>query len=207
MKKSHLLLLPLAAVLVAWFFLLRPESLGGPAGYVMVAGHSMEPTLRTGDLALTQKQGSYDTGDIVAFHVPKGEPAEGAMIIHRIVGGSAAEGYLVQGDNKNAPDPWRPKPQNIVGRLRFTLPGAARWVWLLRQPLILGSVVGGLGMLTVLSGGSGKPASRRGTSQSRPAGTARGDSPRTRLILGLVVAGALTRVVALLRKRGRGRLS
>jgi len=205
LKKSHLLLLPLAALLVGWFFLLRPAFLGGPAGYVTVAGRSMQPTLRTGDLALTQKQGSYDTGDIVAFRVPKGEPAEGAMIIHRIVGGSAAEGYLVQGDNKNAPDPWRPKPQNIVGRLWFTLPGAARWVWLLRQPLILGSLVGGLGMLTVLSGGSGKPAARSRASPSRPRRASPGLPSRSRLILGLVLAGALTRAVSLLRKRDKGR--
>jgi len=151
-RSGRLLFLLTMGLFVAWFLLLRPGSLGGPASYVMVTGSSMERTLHTGDLAMTRKQDSYAIGDIVAFRVPKGEPAEGAMVIHRIVGGSAAEGYVVQGDNNNAPDPWRPKPQNIVGHLWFTLPGAARWVWLLRQPLILGALAGAFGMFMVLSG-------------------------------------------------------
>jgi len=169
LKKNHLLLLPLAAALVAWLFLLRPAFLGGPASYIMVAGRSMEPTLHTGDLGLTRKQDSYAIGDIVAFHVPKGEPAEGAMVIHRIVGGSAAEGYLVQGDNKNAADPWRPTGHDIVGRLWFTVPGGGRLVWVLRQPLPLGALAGALGALSVLTAGSGKRARRGGTSRRRPA--------------------------------------
>ena len=199
MLTRKVLLLPLLAFLLAWFFLFRPVALGGPASYVMVSGVSMEPTLHSGDLVATRKHQSYQKGDIVAFRV------EGGIVIHRIVGGSAEEGFVMQGDNKNAPDVWRPTADDVVGGLWFRVPGGGQFLALLRQPLILGSLAGGLGMISVLSGGSGKPAARRVTSPSRPVNTARRDPPGTRLILGLVLAGALTRVVALLRKRDKGR--
>jgi hypothetical protein len=45
--------LPLTtALFLAWFLLLRPVTLGGPVGYVIVAGVSMEPAFHTGDLAV-----------------------------------------------------------------------------------------------------------------------------------------------------------
>ena len=196
--------LALLGLLLGWFLLFRPSALGGPASYIMVSGPSMEPVLHGSDLAVTRKQDSYAIGDIVAFRVPKGEPAEGGMVIHRIVGGNAEEGFVMQGDNKNAPDLWRPTADDVVGRMWFRVPRAGLFLTFLRQPLALGAVVGGIGTLLVLSGGSGKPSPPGGTSQSRPAGSARGDPPGTRLILGLVLAGALTRVVAFLRRKDRG---
>jgi len=198
--------LALLGLLLGWFLLFRPSVLGGPASYVMVSGHSMEPTLHGSDLAVLQKRSDYHPGDIVAFRVPEGEPGEGSTVIHRIVDGNAEEGYIVQGDNKERPDFWRPTGEDILGRMWFSIPGGGYFLAFLRQPLILGSVVGGVGMLTVLSGGSRKPASRTGTSQSKPRGASPGVRSRTRLILGLVLAGALTRVVGLLRKKDRGRL-
>jgi len=202
--RTALLALVTAGLLVAWFFLLRPESLGGPATYVMVHGHSMEPTLRTGDLAVVRPQADYRPGDVIAFRVPEGQPGEGGMVIHRVAG-ETPDGFVTQGDNRDTPDGWRPTADDIVGRVWFNVPAGGDFVYLLRQPLILGSVVGGVGMLTVLSGGLRKPASPSGGLPSRPAGTARGGLSRTRLISGLVLAGALTRVVALLRKRDKGR--
>lgn len=202
--KTALLVVVTAGLLVAWFFLLRPESLGGPATYVMVHGQSMEPTLSGGDLALVRQQDEYRPGDVVAFRVPQGEPGEGGMVIHRIAG-ETPEGFVTQGDNREEPDSWRPTGDDILGGVWFSVPAGGRFVYLLRQPLILGSVVGGLGMLSVLSGGLRKPASPSGWSPSRPAETARRDPPGTRLILGLVLAGALTRVVGLLRKKDKGR--
>ena len=150
LKKSNLLLLPLAAVLVAWFFLLGPSFLGGPATYVMVSGHSMEPTLYTGDLALTRKQDAYQPGDIVAFRVPKGEPAEGAMIIHRIAGGSPEDGFVMQGDNKKYPDPWRPTGAEIIGKTWFSVPGGGRVLGFLRAPLPLATLAGWAAVVMVL---------------------------------------------------------
>ncbi len=41
-----------------WMQYLRPVSLGGHAGYVLVSGHSMEPRFHTGDLVLVEQQSS-----------------------------------------------------------------------------------------------------------------------------------------------------
>jgi signal peptidase len=199
--------LALLGLFVGWFLLLRPTLLGGPASYVIVSGQSMEPTLHSSDLAVLQKRSDYGPGDIVAFRVLGEEFGEGNMIIHRIVGGNAEEGYIVQGDNKERPDFWRPTDEDMMGRMWFSIPRGGHLLAFLAQPLILGSVVGGLGMLSVLSGGLGKPSSPSGPSQSRPSSSACGDPPGTRLTLRLVLAGALTRALGFLRKRDRGRLS
>jgi len=204
LKRRALVTLIAGAFVVAWFLLLGPSFLGGPASYILVSGDSMEPTLSGGDLTVLRQQDRYREGDIVAFRVPKGELAEGAIVIHRIVGGTAEQGFIMQGDNKERPDLWRPGPQDIIGKKWLHLPGVGHFLAFLRAPLPLATLAGGLGMLMVLSGGSGKPPPRSDTSRSRPAGAARGGPPGTRLILGLILAGALTSAVGLLRKRDRG---
>ena len=84
--------------------------LGGPATYVMVSGSQHEAHLgqrRPGPGA--PREGRHTAaGDIVVFRVPQGEPGEGATVIHRIVGGSPDEGFVMQGDNKDGPDSWQP---------------------------------------------------------------------------------------------------
>jgi signal peptidase I len=110
------------AALAAWAIFLRPGFLGGRATYVIVAGHSMEPTLRTGDLVVTLRQRTYRRGDVIAYHIGKGQPGAGLLIIHRIVGGSAAAGYMTKGDNRRYRDPWRPKPREIDGKRTMHVP-------------------------------------------------------------------------------------
>jgi signal peptidase len=199
--KRIALALPVLGVAVLWFLLLGPSFLGGPASYILVSGDSMEPSLSGGDLAVLRQQDTYHGGDIVAFRVPKGQPGEGGMVIHRIVGGTAEQGFIMQGDNKERPDLWRPRPQDIMGKKWLHLPGVGRFLVLLRAPLILALLAGGVGMLTVLSGGLGKHPRRSGTSRSRPAGAG---PPGTRLILGLLLAGALARGLGLFRKSRTG---
>ncbi|MDX6438687.1 MAG: signal peptidase [Gaiellaceae bacterium] len=119
-----------AATMVAF------QLLGGPARYVIVSGHSMEPTLRTGDLALVLRQESYRRGDVVAYRVPDGETGAGGVVIHRVVGGSHEEGYVTQGDNRRGRDPWRPRPDDVIGSLAFHVPEVGR------VPTLLGSALG-----------------------------------------------------------------
>lgn len=135
------IVLPLAA----WFFWLRPVALGGPASYIVVSGVSMEPTLRTGDLVVTQRQNLYGTGDVVAF------PVTGGVVIHRIVGGTAEGGYVTRGDNRSSDDLWRPTADQILGRMWIRLPRVGTWVETLRKPVALALVTAVLS-LAALSG-------------------------------------------------------
>lgn len=92
----------------------------------------MEPALHSGDLAVLHRHATYEHGDVIGFAV------QGGQVIHRIVGGSADEGYITQGDNKESPDPWRPKPENISGAMWLRIPRAGRVLAFLGKPLNAG---------------------------------------------------------------------
>jgi signal peptidase I len=139
------LLAILAAQLVSvavllWFGL--PQGLGGRAGWVLVSGTSMLPRLHTGDLVLVERQSSYHIGEVVAYRVPKGQPGAGFVVIHRIVGGNGRTGWTTKGDNRTAPDLWRPRNRDVVGAKLLRIPDA--WILLrfLRTPLLLGLLAG-----------------------------------------------------------------
>jgi signal peptidase len=156
MNLRHLSQLGFAAMLVAWFVLLRPTSLGGTTSYSTVSGSSMEPRLHTGDLVIAQVQASYAVGDVVVFRVPAGESGEGSHVVHRIIGGHPSTGFVMQGDNKDAPDPWQPTASDIVGRSWFEVPGGGNLLLILRRPIVLASLLGGLAALWILTSGSDK---------------------------------------------------
>jgi len=142
----------LIGVTTAWFGLLAPRFMGGPASYVMVSGTSMEPSLSTGDLVVARRQAEYRVGDVVAYRVPEGEVGEGQVVIHRIIGGSAGLGYVLQGDNRDTPDLWRPHPDDIDGKLWFVIPGAGRWALFLRAPFVLALIAGLIAFSVALGG-------------------------------------------------------
>jgi signal peptidase len=131
-------------LVVAWFLLLRPVALGGPAAYEIVSGHSMEPLLHTGDLVITQSSSTYVVGDLIAFHVPAAQVGSGAVVIHRIVGGDGQSGFIVKGDNKATPDTWRPKASDVIGHSWIALPGSGDVLLTLRRPTILGALAAGV---------------------------------------------------------------
>src|SRR5213593_4996529 len=137
-----------------WAQYLRPQSLGGHAGYVLVSGQSMEPRYHTGDLVLVETQRSYHAGQVIAYRVPKGEPMAGAQVIHRIIGGDVPHGFIVRGDNRTAPDVWRPKPQDIVGAKAVRLPNAIVVLQFLRAPLFLAILAAAFVFVHVLVRGS-----------------------------------------------------
>lgn len=167
----------LVAMSAAWLLLFRPTFLGGPATYVMVSGASMEPTLDSGDLVLVRQQDNYGSGDIVVFRVPEDEPGEGATVIHRIVGGSPDEGFVMQGDNKEGPDPWRPTKDDVVGKLWFSVPGAGRSLAVLRSHLLLAGLASGVAVFLVLIGGGEKKGPREVSPAKRPARPPRLQAP------------------------------
>ena len=159
------LTLTIAAV-VFWAIFLRPQSLGGPAAYVLVSGKSMLPRYHTGDLVLVEHQSRYHVGQVIAYHVPKGDPMAGAQVIHRIVGGDAQHGFVVQGDNRTAPDVWRPKPADIVGAKAMRFPNGVIVLRYMRSPLLLALMAASFVFVRVL-GGDGDGGERQ-DEQSEP---------------------------------------
>ena len=123
------ILLYLAAGFVAFF--LWPTSLGGCTTLTVVSGHSMEPTYYTGDLVVS-RCGPVEVGDVIVYSPPD---VGGARVIHRVVGGDAADGWVVQGDNNTFLDPWQPTDEDILGRAVLHLPKVGRLAGLLLSPL------------------------------------------------------------------------
>lgn len=142
--KKVLRLLGVAAV-VGWFVFARPLALGGPASYVIVSGKSMLPTLHAGDLVITHRQSGYEPGDMVAYRVA------GKLVIHRVVGGNGVDGYLMQGDNNPAVDPWKPTDAEIAGTSRVVVPsGGVPLKKLRHDPLLLACLAGGIALFLTL---------------------------------------------------------
>jgi signal peptidase len=149
------------AVLVClfWAHYLRPQAFGGSAAYVLVSGKSMLPRYHTGDLVLVEKHSSYHVGELIAYRVPKGDPMAGAQVIHRIIGGDAKHGFIVQGDNRTAPDVWRPKSGDIVGAKALRIPNAVLILQFLRSPLFLALLAACFVFVRVLVPGDGEAES------------------------------------------------
>src|SRR5205807_4083903 len=146
------------AILVClfWAQYLRPQSFGGRASYVLVSGKSMLPRYHTGDLVLVERQSSYHRGQLIAYRVPKGDAMAGAEVIHRIIGGDAQHGFVVKGDNRTAPDVWRPKPGDIVGAKALRIPNAVIILQFLRSPIFIALLAACFVFVRVLAPGDGK---------------------------------------------------
>ncbi len=172
MKKGSRRILKVAtmvAVLAIWIVLLRPQSLGGPALYIVIRGTSMLPTYQNGDLVVMQPAPAYTVGDPIAYRVPSGQIGEGHVIVHRITGGDGTMGFTVQGDNNNAVDPWLPRATDIAGKSWIVVPGVGRLVTMIHQPVIAGGLAAGV-MVTLILAGRSRP---------RPKPTRRSPGPST----------------------------
>jgi signal peptidase len=130
------------ALVIGWALFFRPMALHGPASYGLVSGNSMEPGMHTGDLVIAQRKDDYRRGDVIVYRIPGTGPEAGYRIIHRIVGGSAATGYRTQGDNREHPDLWRPKPADIDGEAWITAAGVGNILRRLRSDLGMALLAG-----------------------------------------------------------------
>lgn len=156
-------------LLVLWVFL-WPASLGGSTTLVTVSGTSMQPGMYTGDLAVVRDTDDYAVGEVIAYHpkMPNGEYA--AVVIHRIVGGNATSGFVVQGDNNGFEDPWQPVPEQVVGELWFHVPDAGTVVAAMCEPVMAASILAALTVFLVLVGGGSSEADDVGESESQNVG-------------------------------------
>ena len=149
---------------VGWFALMRPTTLGGDVGYIVVRGNSMEPSLASGDLVLTRPSSAPKVGDIVAYRVPADTVGAGMVVIHRVVE-VTADGHLVlQGDNAPHLDPWSPGPGEVVGTMWVHVPFVGRVLAVLHDPVMLGALAASLVVPAVLL----SPTRRRRISGLRP---------------------------------------
>lgn len=145
-------------LVAAGWVLFAPQQLGGQTAYVIVNGNSMEPGMKRGDLAVVRRADDYRPGDVVTYRHP-----EVGHVIHRIVDEEGGR-YTLQGDNNDFTDSYRPGRGEVVGRLWFTVPGAGRLLWHLRDPLW-----GGLVLFVAFAGLLGGSAGTR-RAAARPAG-------------------------------------
>jgi signal peptidase I len=124
-----------ALLAIVWWFVVPAGVPGGRTHYIVVHGHSMEPMLHTGDLAVVRDASSFHVGELVVVHV------YGGTVIHRIVSGSPTTGWTTKGDNNSWLDPWIVANNEIVGKYVFDIGrfGSAL-TWSREQPLGFGAL-------------------------------------------------------------------
>ncbi len=115
----------LLAVVVISFSVL---SVSGVVKARIVLTGSMAPAINTGDIILTTtpERLAPTKGDVIAYTARRfnGDPV--GIFSHRIIGGDAANGYIVKGDANKSPDVQRPKTSDIVGVVFFVVPFIGR---------------------------------------------------------------------------------
>lgn len=143
-------LVALCAVLLAVWALVTPTRFGGSMTYAVVTGHSMEPVMHDGALAVARGRGSYQLGQTVIYD------RLGGHVMHRLVLYEPGHGWVTRGDNNDWVDGWFVPEQNIRGQVLFTIPAVGGWLRnAARHPLQL------VGFATVVAGIGALPRKRR----------------------------------------------
>ena len=176
--------LSLALIAGGWW-LLGPVQLGGPTGFAIVNGNSMEPRLERGDLVLVRKRASYAVGDVVLYESHTGN----LRVLHRIVAVKNGR-FVTKGDNNDFLDPITPARGDVLGELWVSIPGAGKAVIWAKQPLNLAIL---LVLLTFVGVAGGREASRRrrpGARGARPVVALPGPTPRAKGASALVPTGS-----------------
>ncbi|MEV0896364.1 hypothetical protein [Actinoplanes sp. NPDC049802] len=130
----------------------------GRISYVITHGASMQPLYHAGDLVFLTKADSYEVGQIAAYH----SPSAGIDVLHRITGGDADAGYVLQGDNNDFIDPFEPTADELIGQAILHIPNGGTWL----QPVLSPTGLGMLGFL-VAGGGASVAKSRRDIARGR----------------------------------------
>ncbi len=160
----------LGAFVLGWWAFLRPASLGGPLSLIVVSGSSMEPGMHTGDLALVYERDDYSIGDVIAFRHRTESGELGSHVIHRIIGGDAAGGFQVQGDNNTWVDPWEPTGDEVSGTMALHLPRAGTAVNWIAEPFHMGALFAAVAVGLVLAGPSRTPDGSPSANEHQPTG-------------------------------------
>lgn len=122
----------------AWWSTLAPTGVGGPASYILTQGDSMLPTFEPGGLVITRAEDHYEVGDVVAYDNAQLH----SVVMHRIVA-TDGDRFVLQGDNNDFLDGFRPTADEVVGKQWLELPGIGVFVRLVQQPLLFAVIMAG----------------------------------------------------------------
>lgn len=113
-----------AAVLMTFSVL----SFSGVMKARIVLTGSMEPAISVGDIILTTPTSRLTPkqGDVVAYTAKRFDGSPVGVFSHRIIGGDAQTGFIVQGDANPNPDVQRPLIPDIEGIVVFVIPFLGR---------------------------------------------------------------------------------
>lgn len=113
-----------AAVLMTFSVL----SFSGVMKARIVLTGSMEPAISIGDIILTTPTSRLTPkqGDVVAYTAKRFDGSPVGVFSHRIIGGDAQTGFIVQGDANPNPDVQRPLIPDIEGVVVFVIPFLGR---------------------------------------------------------------------------------
>lgn len=154
---SWLLLLVMVGFLAVMVVIPR---LTGSTAYTVLTG-SMEPTMPPGTLIVVKPTPNEDlvTGDVITFQPVSGDPA---VVTHRIEGvyytGEGERRIHTRGDNNPIADSWSLVPEQIRGRVIYSVPQLGRVNTVIngqsRSILVTGAAValGGYAVWMVISG-------------------------------------------------------
>ncbi|WP_248293670.1 DUF5305 family protein [Actinoplanes sp. TBRC 11911] len=128
----------------------------GKVSYVITHGVSMNPVYYQGDLVLVVKSRTYEVGQIAAYH------GKGEEVLHRIIGGDAATGYVFKGDNNQSIDIPTPTAGEVIGHAVLHVPKGGIWL----KPVLSPTGLGMIGFL-IIGGGAAAPRNRREVPRGR----------------------------------------
>ncbi len=150
-------LLALLGAAAAWLAF-APASVGGAVTYVIVAGRSMEPHIKAGDLVLVRRAEGYQVGQVVAYQ----NREMGRTVLHRIIDVQGGR-YVLRGDANDWVDTYRPTRDEILGRMWARIPKLGRALEWLRRPEHAAPVAGGVsGAMGLVGAGEAIRRRRRG---------------------------------------------
>ena len=107
MSRSAIRAMVYTGVAILIYAALASAFTGRPMLLTVVSSNSMYPTIEKGDVVVIGASGeddSIEVGDIVVFRPESGRLASRGWIIHRVVGGTAEDGFITRGDGNALSD-------------------------------------------------------------------------------------------------------
>ena len=128
-------------------FYLWPSQWGGDTTYVVVRGTSMQPNYRTGDIVIARSTDHHEVGDVLVYAVPEKYNGAGKLIMHRLKSIQENGRYIIQGDNRDSPDDFEVRSDDVVGVAKWHIPRLGLLAQILGQWWFIASLVAAFALL------------------------------------------------------------